>query len=101
MIRRPPRSTRIDTLFPYTTLFRRIDCFVDADKMAFTPTQRFRRGARLAVELELGELDLGLLDIGTDANGVDAHAGLRRLAAFTEACAVALDRKSTRLNSSH
>src|SRR3546814_10836621 len=22
MIRRPPRSTRIDTLFPYTTLFR-------------------------------------------------------------------------------
>src|SRR3546814_15443725 len=58
--------------------------------MAFTPTQRFRRGARLAVELELGELDLGLLDIGTDANGVDAHAGLRRLAAFTEACAVAL-----------
>src|SRR3546814_18167616 len=27
MIRRPPRSTRTDTLFPYTTLFRS-DCFV-------------------------------------------------------------------------
>src|SRR3546814_17731726 len=31
MIRRPPRSTRTDTLFPYTTLFRsgrvNIDCF--------------------------------------------------------------------------
>src|SRR3546814_19014336 len=28
MIRRPPRSTRTDTLFPYTTLFRscRLDC---------------------------------------------------------------------------
>src|SRR3546814_5727026 len=30
MIRRPPRSTRTDTLFPYTTLFRsiypRVDC---------------------------------------------------------------------------
>src|SRR3546814_19741118 len=27
MIRRPPRSTRTDTLFPYTTLFRsEIDC---------------------------------------------------------------------------
>src|SRR3546814_19063135 len=26
MIRRPPRSTRTDTLFPYTTLFRSIDC---------------------------------------------------------------------------
>src|SRR3546814_1883594 len=29
MIRRPPRSTRTDTLFPYTTLFRSIfDCYL-------------------------------------------------------------------------
>src|SRR3546814_4525921 len=27
MIRRPPRSTRTDTLFPYTTLFRSFDLF--------------------------------------------------------------------------
>src|SRR3546814_14988096 len=27
MIRRPPRSTRTDTLFPYTTLFRSGFCF--------------------------------------------------------------------------
>src|SRR3546814_9356194 len=27
MIRRPPRSTRTDTLFPYTTLFRSIAAF--------------------------------------------------------------------------
>src|SRR3546814_3689521 len=26
MIRRPPRSTRTDTLFPYTTLFRSYRC---------------------------------------------------------------------------
>src|SRR3546814_2451713 len=26
MIRRPPRSTRTDTLFPYTTLFRSVRC---------------------------------------------------------------------------
>src|SRR3546814_14147968 len=26
MIRRPPRSTRTDTLFPYTTLFRSSGC---------------------------------------------------------------------------
>src|SRR3546814_1385674 len=26
MIRRPPRSTRTDTLFPYTTLFRSAEC---------------------------------------------------------------------------
>src|SRR3546814_18939916 len=31
MIRRPPRSTRTDTLFPYTTLFRSVEkFFVDA-----------------------------------------------------------------------
>src|SRR3546814_18844640 len=32
MIRRPPRSTRTDTLFPYTTLFRSLNY-----RMAFTP----------------------------------------------------------------
>src|SRR3546814_12574290 len=36
MIRRPPRSTRTDTLFPYTTLFR-------ADS---TPAQWPERGAK-------------------------------------------------------
>src|SRR3546814_2466989 len=29
MIRRPPRSTRTDTLFPYTTLFRSVGVFGD------------------------------------------------------------------------
>src|SRR3546814_4711997 len=28
MIRRPPRSTRTDTLFPYTTLFRSVGDFI-------------------------------------------------------------------------
>src|SRR3546814_16284928 len=30
MIRRPPRSTRTDTLFPYTTLFRSMDGYLEA-----------------------------------------------------------------------
>src|SRR3546814_15820214 len=30
MIRRPPRSTRTDTLFPYTTLFRSLGAFTFA-----------------------------------------------------------------------
>src|SRR3546814_3058097 len=30
MIRRPPRSTRTDTLFPYTTLFRSLADRIDA-----------------------------------------------------------------------
>src|SRR3546814_16712363 len=43
MIRRPPRSTRTDTLFPYTTLFRtpHMDCgdnviVVNAEKVKLT-----------------------------------------------------------------
>src|SRR3546814_19135296 len=31
MIRRPPISTRTDTLFPYTTLFRSIDARIDIE----------------------------------------------------------------------
>src|SRR3546814_14868160 len=30
MIRRPPRSTRTDTLFPYTTLFRSVSAEIQA-----------------------------------------------------------------------
>src|SRR3546814_6644065 len=42
MIRRPPRSTRTDTLFPYTTLFR---------SSAFEPTP-YGRGKMGSVQLE-------------------------------------------------
>src|SRR3546814_8568288 len=31
MIRRPPRSTRTDTLFPYTTLFRSLQPLMDGE----------------------------------------------------------------------
>src|SRR3546814_18991377 len=34
MIRRPPRSTRTDTLFPYTTLFRSVGAFQDMGRPA-------------------------------------------------------------------
>src|SRR3546814_10196484 len=40
MIRRPPRSTRTDTLFPYTTLFRR------HDRLAPVAYRRFRQQPR-------------------------------------------------------
>src|SRR3546814_5913994 len=36
MIRRPPRSTRTDTLFPYTTLFRSPHTAVDPDGIEYT-----------------------------------------------------------------
>src|SRR3546814_19225314 len=38
MIRRPPRSTRTDTLFPYTTLFRSKDILQEGD--VNTPVRR-------------------------------------------------------------
>src|SRR3546814_6387382 len=44
MIRRPPRSTRTDTLFPYTTLFRSL-ALVEADDVDL----RLHRGAQLVV----------------------------------------------------
>src|SRR3546814_20462752 len=50
MIRRPPRSTRTDTLLPYTTLFRslgrpfRLPCRVPALAVSYTGTRlRVRR----------------------------------------------------------
>src|SRR3546814_10443633 len=52
MIRRPPRSTRTDTLFPYTTLFRSKDPDEQIAGACFHPTSLSRsllrsdRGAR-------------------------------------------------------
>src|SRR3546814_415773 len=45
MIRRPPRSTRTDTLFPYTTLFRSIEdaLAVVWDRYSVDPTGRDAR----------------------------------------------------------
>src|SRR3546814_14077969 len=45
MLRRPPRSTRTDTLFPYTTLFRSNAAFVGkafGDPAVFDPAQDTR-----------------------------------------------------------
>src|SRR3546814_4379348 len=44
MIRRPPRSTRTDTLFPHTTLFRSL---VRAARTPARPGLRLGRGKRL------------------------------------------------------
>src|SRR3546814_5295113 len=55
MIRRPPRSTRTDTLFPYTTLFRSIGGrFVDSP-----PPHQER--LRLVDRLSIGQRVAGLV----------------------------------------
>src|SRR3546814_19983596 len=53
MIRRPPRSTRTDTLFPYTTLFRShlgdIDCLpAQYEEVAGRHTGVLAKGARFS-----------------------------------------------------
>src|SRR3546814_16807795 len=47
MIRRPPRSTRTDTLFPYTTLFRSLHHIATPDALAGSVEvdNSIRRGA--------------------------------------------------------
>src|SRR3546814_5334866 len=45
MIRRPPRSTRTDTLFPYTTLYRAGDGLIDVATWRHTPMKgRIKKG---------------------------------------------------------
>src|SRR3546814_8074657 len=46
MIRRPPRSTRTDTLFPYTTLFR---SNVTDNSVSVIDTRRLKETARIHV----------------------------------------------------
>src|SRR3546814_8230970 len=46
MIRRPPRSTRTDTLFPYTTLFRSVDCILAEIVGVGLNLHHARRGGR-------------------------------------------------------
>src|SRR3546814_8117762 len=58
MIRRPPRSTRADTLFPYTTLFRSRETAYDAP-IAAVPTAEAVAGTTESPRGR-GTLDLGL-----------------------------------------
>src|SRR3546814_1108668 len=59
MIRRPPRSTRTDTLFPYTTLFRSVD-WAKGAALALDPADPWERllVAGLVRDFEQFRLDL-------------------------------------------
>src|SRR3546814_4248342 len=59
MIRRPPRSTRTDTLFPYTTLFRSATGFERASALLATRSIYHLTGeARHQWEHSIAEMDL-------------------------------------------
>src|SRR3546814_8750170 len=55
MIRRPPRSTRTDTLFPYTTLFRSYSLY--QDQMLSQICMLY--GGRVAEEIFVGSISTG------------------------------------------
>src|SRR3546814_2405088 len=109
MIRRPPRSTRTDTLFPYTTLFRSI---VEAGL-----PRPFRRAGSLSGQVEdagtifdrCRRVGIGFVNrivIGAAQRQVempiDAVSRIEFHTPHTNRAGIAeIDRKSTRLNSSH
>src|SRR3546814_13010146 len=101
MIRRPPRSTRTDNLFPYTTLFR---------------SQGRERGVdHVRIAAQVGDVAVGVraefgqhvLHVAAAVGAARNRAGFAAEAAVEEEAGVGLresfelDRKSTRLNSSH
>src|SRR3546814_8874213 len=63
MVRRPPRSTRSDTLFPYTTLFRSLlppsRRVTKGDGPLGTEDKQRRDGRRVAVEPEFLDVHPG------------------------------------------
>src|SRR3546814_8827573 len=118
MIRRPPRSTRTDTLFPYTTLFR--SRFAAGRILCLEPDRGAEReGAAQLVAVEIDLVVARGLDFLIFAPGqvarlelqldflVEQVAPLPRdeveldAGFFLEVGLARRDRKSTRLKSSH
>src|SRR3546814_14577572 len=92
MIRRPPRSTRTDTLFPYTTLFRSPEFFLEETL------------ERHAVEIE--DIRPRILDcnVARALHGLSVRRRRwpgRSTRSRSRHSPASPDRKSTRLNSSH
>src|SRR3546814_15016026 len=101
MIRRPPRSTRTDTLFPYTTLFRS-GIFGDRATIVLPPSEK-ARAARLWELVDEGAGFEEALDalIGGGLRTLPGFVLVGRAGDQTRVLLRGTDRKSTRLNSSH
>src|SRR3546814_9035595 len=106
MIRRPPGSTRTDTLFPYTTPFRSLRhqrAAADGDEIGVVETGAVRidldhrRVFRDDIEVHLTPKEYAVLaELARQADRVLSHAQLLK-----SVWGPAQDRKSTRLNSSN
>src|SRR3546814_16390248 len=101
MIRRPPRSTRTDTLVPDSTLFRALEIRVSVAERAdrCTDGSGCRPGHRVGKPEGL-DLDSQLVrqlehGVGRGKKTIEGYV------AFEVAAECGIDRKRTRLNSSH
>src|SRR3546814_12684749 len=106
MNRRPPRSTRTDTLFPYPTLFQSLSKLGPAlrPEDALEPRQRIdaRRFGRPQPGVELERTEARLAgDPRQDRDREQRAERRRELPPRLRERPERLDRKSTRLNSSH
>src|SRR3546814_5888339 len=121
MIRRPPRSTRTDTLFPYTTLFRSNR----EAALGLTIVSKFTYTLESLIQAGKGLVAISHVPVGTNEKLRESrlfgsmgtyvrrnivaifriYTAYEPLRVFTWLALLlwvaALDRKSTRLNSSH
>src|SRR3546814_13905360 len=104
MIRRPPRSTRTDTLFPYTTLFRSMPALVFGfDWLKPLVATILARGQEVQLHLHPNWAgakagDGGAAHARFEMVEYSAHEQRDLIAGAID---LLKDRKSTRLNSSH
>src|SRR3546814_1135886 len=111
MILRPPRSTRTDTLFPYTTLFRsghEHNAVAEEDRLVDVVGDRHRGAGAVVLPLAEDVLLEELAHLGVESCEGLVEQKQRRVEREGAGQRHALlhaarepDRKSTRLNSSH
>src|SRR3546814_16360352 len=104
MTRRPPRSTRTDTLFPYTTLFRS----QPERATVWNISASYEPQAMPALRLEANYFNVRyrnrVADPIASVLGVLSNPAYASLVTFNPSETLLdrlIDRKSTRLNSSH
>src|SRR3546814_6789691 len=74
MIRRPPRSTRTDTLFPYPTLFRSVAVHIGSQLTQLGPMEAaFARVGELIGELRAAGHDIRRADLGGGLGRSEEH----------------------------
>src|SRR3546814_11659306 len=102
MRRRPPRSTRTDTLFPYTTLFRS-KRYPAATDLVWCQEEPMNQGAWYQIQhhLRASLQPSQVLHYAGRARSPAPAAGHFKTHVAEQTALVEEGRKSTRLNSSH